>query len=123
MLDEGTVKDSFKVAHYFDQACKIVIRPCSQDELLVMRGRWTKLMWTVPSRVQAMSDSQLSVLRRLLDRGHNMLASDLRIWGPFSERRDRAVTMVTTRMRAGPGSPGRYPGRRAWATGWRLGSS
>ena len=93
-LDEGTVKDSLKVAHYFDQACKIEARPCSQDELLAMRSRWTKLMWTVPSRVQTMSDNQLSVLRRLLDRGHSMLAFDVSNWGPFSELRDRAFAMM-----------------------------
>ena len=65
-----------------------------------MPDRWTKAMWTGPPRTHTMSDSQLSVLKRFVDRQHNLLAFDLSIWGPVRERSDGAFTLAAHHQNA-----------------------
>ena len=37
---DGIVKDSLKVNQYFNQGCRIEVRPVPAEDILVMRNRW-----------------------------------------------------------------------------------
>ena len=88
---------ALKVSHYFDQTgplSKLVVKTANSDELLKMRGRWLTLKALEPGPSVSLSDNQLSVLFRLQELGHNVLAFDMGIWGPYSERRERALNLT-----------------------------
>ena len=94
-LSEGFVKDSLKVAQYFDQGCKSKeVRPVAPEAIDEMRARWEDTNGTEPVAELQYTDNQLSVLFRLNVAGHNMLAFDMGVWGPFGARRERLFSMT-----------------------------
>ena len=81
-LEEGIVKDSLKVAQYFDQGCKSKeVRPAPPEIIDEMRARWEQANGSEPVAELQFTDNQLSVLYRLNHAGHNMLAFDMGVWG------------------------------------------
>jgi hypothetical protein len=54
-----------------------------------MRDRWTARNTLEPGPAVSLNDNQLSVLKRLADLEHNLLAFDMGVWGPYGFRRER----------------------------------
>ena len=88
------------VRHYFDQGCKLIVQTVAADELKVMRDRWTLRNSLEPGTAVNPSDNQLSVLKRLADLDHNLLAFDMGVWGPYSTRRERQQMLTVHHQNA-----------------------
>ena len=119
MGDDGL---QLRVNHYFDQGCKLLVRPAPDDVLKTMRDRWLTANSLEPSARVNLHGNQLSVLYRLAAAGHNLLAFDMGVWGPYSSRRERHM-MVTVHQQnaAGQYVPMEIPGAQClddWLDGW-----
>ena len=80
----GVVKNTLKVNQYFDQGCKMEVRPITPLEIKGMRQLWMDKYRREPSRDVQYTDNQLSVLCRLSEAGHNMLAFDMGSGDPMA---------------------------------------
>ena len=89
------VKDLLRVASYFDQGSRLEVKPLESEAIEVRRARWLNKMGVEPGEDLYHSDQQVSIYARLQAHGHNMLAFDMGVWGPFSERRDRHFQLET----------------------------
>ena len=96
-ISDVAAKESngLRVKKYFDQGSALVVEPVEEEKLLVMRARWSNLMGAEPEDSNDYTDEQLSVLYRLTERGQNLLAFDMGVWGPYGGRRDRHFMMTT----------------------------
>ena len=125
--EEATVtKVTLKVAHYCDQGCRLEVKPCTEDEILKLRAEWTSKMWLAPTADLDLTNNQLSVLKRLKEAGHNMLAFDMGVWAPWGGRRERRfMLMAHVRNTEGEWVAKEEPGAQNiedWTTGWEFAS-
>ena len=80
---------------YFDQGSSLVVEEVNEETITTMRARWSTLMGSEPEDANDFTDEQLSVLARLTEKGHNLLAFDMGVWGPYGGRRDRHFMLTT----------------------------
>ena len=102
------------------------MKPCTEDEILKLRAEWTSKMWLAPTADLDLTNNQLSVLKRLKEAGHNMLAFDMGVWAPMGGQRERRF-MLTAHVRNTEGEwvAKEEPGAQNiedWTTGWEFAS-
>ena len=99
--DNGIVRDVIKICQVYDQGCKNKeVRPITEENLTKMRKRWFDVNGEDPISELAMTDNQLSVVFRLINIGHNMLAFDMGVFGPYGGRRERQFAMTASMKNA-----------------------
>ena len=118
----GIAKNSLKVSHFFDQGRRLEIKPIEPEEITKMRARWQSQMWLPPQKHLNPMDNQLRVLKRLNDLGHNMLAFDMGVWGPYGSRRERHFLLTAHHLNvSGDYQAKEVPGAQSledWLEGW-----
>jgi hypothetical protein len=118
----GVAKNTLKVSHFFDQGCRLEVKPIEPEEIMKMRARWQSQMWLPPQKHLNPTDNQLSVLKRLSDLGHNMLAFDMGVWGPYGSRRERHFLLTAHHLNVrGEYQAKEVPGAQSledWLEGW-----
>ena len=118
---------SLRVKDFFDQASKILVKTADAVDLQKMRDRWLALKSLEPGANVDLADNQLSVLFRLGELGHNLLAFDMGVWGPYSERRERAQSVtVHYQNAAGKWIPKEIGGAQClddWLDAWAFATS
>ena len=121
-LPAGIAKNTLKVSHFFDQGCRLEVKPIESEEISKMRTRWQSQMWLHPQKHLNPTDNQLSVLKRLNDLGHNMLAFDMGVWGPYGSRRERHFLLTAHHVNVtGEYQAKEVPGAQSledWLEGW-----
>ena len=70
-----------KVSQVWDQGSRLVVQPVAEDTILAMRQRWIDKNGLPPPDNKDLSDTQLSVLARLMELDKNMLGFDMGILG------------------------------------------
>ena len=117
-------KVAMKVSQFFDQACRYEVPPIAEDAILTKWNRWKAKMWLGPPPHVDMSDNQLSVLARLQDLNHNLLAFDMGVWGPFGTRRERQYVLTAYHQnQQGDWVAREVPGAQTvdeWVEGWNF---
>ena len=86
--------DMLKVQEFFDQSSKLSVKRCTDEEIKEYRDKWLRISRIELRAHRRWEDDQISVLRRLRERGHNMLAFDLGILAPFPSRRQRRLALT-----------------------------
>ena len=91
-------KVTLKVNQDWDQGCRMEVQPVGEDVICAMRKRWLAKNYPPPPPARDLTDNQLSILARLQEGGHKLLAFDMGSGGP-SEIGVSALTRsgVTTR--------------------------
>ena len=121
-LPDGVAKNAIKVSHVFDQGCRLEVLPIDPQEVTSMRARWQSPTGLKPSKHLNPSDNQLSVLKRLRDVDHSMLAFDMGVWGPYGARRERHFMLTMHHLNAaGAYQAKEVPGAQTlddWLQGW-----
>jgi hypothetical protein len=115
------------VKHFFDQGCRLMLRPAPAAKIKEMRNRWLAQNALEPSAGVKLSDSQLSVLHGLSELGHNLLGFDMGVWGPYSSRRERSMMCTAHHLNAfGKWVPHQVPGAECiedWLEAWAFATS
>ena len=124
MGQPGVIKNGLNANTIWDQGCKIVVQPLGKDDIRLMRMRWTDIHELEPTEEVNPTDNQLSMFARLNTLGHNILAFDMGVWGPYGGRRERAFTMMAAvKTVDGTYLPKEVPGPRNvedWTTAWEF---
>ena len=86
---------TLKVREIFDQGCRYDVLPIDEDGILAARKKWHDMNKRPPPSHRDLTDNQISVLSRLKDLGHNLLAFDMGVYGPYGTRRERRYMLDT----------------------------
>ena len=127
VADPDVMKMAIKASQVFDQALRYEVQPITPEELRTMRRRWFTVKKRDPPPHLDMSDTQLSVLQRLNEVDHNLLAFDMGVWGPYGARRERRNQLAAQVKNADGfwitrGIPGAM-NLEDWIDGWRFAST
>ena len=123
-VPEASNKVVLKASQFLDQASRFEVHPIAEELILEMRKRWKDKMWLDPQPHVDISDNQLSVLARLQDLNHNLLAFDMGVWGPYGTRRERQYMLTAYHQNAtGEWIAREVPGAQTvdeWCDGWNF---
>ena len=118
----GILKNGLNASTIWDQGLKIVVAPVGASKLQEARQRWLDLHELEPSEDVLPTDKQLSMLFRLMEIDHNILAFDMGVWGPWGGRRERTFTLMAHVQGVdGTYMPKELPGPRSledWCAAW-----